>query len=133
MNTVIDNCKMFLETHRNATGSWKDILSSVRDYIHNKLIQEYMKIDAHPFPNEIAGTGDKFMINKGHNVRNQSLEELRIQNNRKHNQERMTQLHNENNKMIQPIVDMKSAYQQVSKSKVRMNQNMVSATSSARR
>ena len=48
-------------------------------------------------------------------------------------QERMTQLHNENNKMIQPIVDMKSAYQQVSKSKVRMNQNMVSATSSARR
>ena len=45
----------------------------------------------------------------------------------------MTQLHNENNKMIQPIVDMKSAYQQVSKSKVRMNQNMVSATSSARR
>ena len=100
MNTVIDNCKMFLETHRNATGSWKDILSSVRDYIHNKLIQEYMKIDAHPFPNEIAGTGDKFMINKGHNVRNQSLEELRIQNNRKQYQERMTQLHNENNKMI---------------------------------
>ena len=93
MNTVIDNCKMFLETHRNATGSWKDILSSVRDYIHNKLIQEYMKIDAHPFPNEIAGTGDKFMINKGHNVRNQSLEELRIQNNRKQYQERMTQLH----------------------------------------
>ena len=133
MNTVIDNCKMFLETHRNATGSWKDILSSVRDYIHNKLIQEYMKIDAHPFPNEIAETGDKFMINKGHNVRNQSLEELRIQNNRKQYQERMTQLHNENNKMIQPIVDMKSAYQQVSKSKVRMNQNMVSATSSARR
>ena len=124
MNTVIDNCKMFLETHRNATGSWKDILSSVRDYIHNKLIQEYMKID---------GTGDKFMINKGHNVRNQSLEELRIQNNRKQYQERMTQLHNENNKMIQPIVDMKSAYEQVSKSKVRMNQNMVSATSSARR
>ena len=131
MNILIEQCNWFLENERNSNGFFKKILKEIKPYIINKLATEYDRYNRHPHANEIITHKEEKMSIWSEYQREQTEKKIT-------NEKKMLLLKENNYKRLQertnhikPIVDMKSAYEQVQKNKTTINRDYARLTSSS--
>jgi len=131
MNTIIEQSNHTLEIIRNADDYWKEILQDIKHYLIKKIATEYDRHNRHPHTDEMITHKEEKMSIWSEYQREQT--EKKIENEKKmlllkeNNYKRLQERTNH----IKPIVDMKSAYEQVQKNKTTINRDYARLTSSS--
>ena len=131
MNTIIEQSNHTLEIIRNADDYWKEILQDIKHYLIKKIATEYDRQNRHPHTDEMITHKEEKMSIWSEYQREQT--EKKIENEKKmlllkeNNYKRLQERTNH----IKPIVDMKSAYEQVQKNKTTINRDYARLTSSS--
>ena len=131
MNIIIEQSNNTLEQIRNADDYWKEILQDIKHYLIKKIATEYDRHNRHPHTDERITHKEEKMSIWSEYQREQT--EKKIENEKKmhllkeNNYNRLQERTNH----IKPIVDMKSAYEQVQKNKTTINRDYARLTSSS--
>jgi len=131
MNIIIEQSNNTLEQIRNADDYWKEILQDIKHYLIKKIATEYDRHNRHPHTDEMITHKEEKMSIWSEYQREQT--EKKIENEKKmhllkeNNYNRLQERTNH----IKPIVDMKSAYEQVQKNKTTINRDYARLTSSS--
>jgi hypothetical protein len=131
MNIIIEQSNNTLEQIRNSDDYWKEILQDIKHYLIKKIATEYDRHNRHPHTDEMITHKEEKMSIWSEYQREQT--EKKIENEKKmhllkeNNYNRLQERTNH----IKPIVDMKSAYEQVQKNKTTINRDYARLTSSS--
>ena len=131
MNIIIEQSNNTLEQIRNADDYWKEILQDIKHYLIKKIATEYDRHNRHPHTDEMITHKEEKMSIWSEYQREQT--EKKIENEKKMHllkENNYTRLQERTNH-IKPIVDMKSAYEQVQKNKTTINRDYARLTSSS--
>ena len=131
MNTIIEQSNHTLEIIRNADDYWKEILQDIKHYLIKKIATEYDRHNRHPYTDEMITNKEEKMTILNEWLRHQN--EKKIENDKKMLllKENTYNRVQERTANIKPIIDMKSAYEQVQKNKTTINRDYARLTSSS--
>ena len=131
MNIIIEQSNNTLEQIRNADDYWKEILQDIKHYLIKKIATEYDRHNRHPYTDEMITNKEEKMTILNEWLRHQN--EKKIENDKKMLllKENTYNRVQERTNHIKPIVDMKSAYEQVQKNKTTINRDYARLTSSS--
>ena len=131
MNSIIEQSNNTLEQIRNADDYWKEILQDIKHYLIKKIATEYDRHNRHPHTDEMITNKEEKMTILNEWLRHQN--EKKIENDKKMLllKENTYNRVQERTNHIKPIVDMKSAYEQVQKNKTTINRDYARLTSSS--
>jgi len=131
MNSIIEQSNNTLEIIRNADDYWKEILQDIKHYLIKKIATEYDRHNRHPYTDEMITNKEEKMTILNEWLRHQN--EKKIENDKKMLllKENTYNRVQERTNHIKPIVDMKSAYEQVQKNKTTINRDYARLTSSS--
>ena len=131
MNTIIEQSNHTLEIIRNADDYWKEILQDIKHYLIKKIATEYDRYNRHPHTDEMITNKEEKMTILNEWLRHQN--EKKIENDKKMLllKENTYNRVQERTANIKPIIDMKSAYEQVQKNKTTINRDYARLTSSS--
>ena len=131
MNTIIEQSNHTLEIIRNADDYWKEILQDIKHYLIKKIATEYDRHNRHPHTDEMITNKEEKMTILNEWLRHQN--EKKIENDKKMLllKENTYNRVQERTANIKPIIDMKSAYEQVQKNKTTINRDYARLTSSS--
>ena len=130
MNVLIEQCNHSLDLIRNGNNFIATICKELQPYLIKKIATEFNRYNRHPHTDEMITHKEEQMSIWSEYQREQT--EKKIENEKKmhllkeNNYNRLQERTNH----IKPIVDMKSAYEQVQKNKTTINRDYARLTSS---
>lgn len=131
MNSIIEQSNSTLEIIRNADDYWKEILQDIKHYLIKKIATEYDRYNRHPHADELITNKDKTMTIMSEWQREQTEKKIENEKRMLETKRKSYDRLQERTNHIKPIVDMKSAYEQVQKNKTTINRDYARLTSSS--